>query len=271
MATQWAIQLRPTALLKDSTTYPGSQILAYNPEEGGLYISITEFIEPPDPGATGDVLTSLENIARTLSSYSNGISWNVISDGGQKAISLPQQDVAVDGAWYLNLCCLQSTLGVIASQIWYQPDLAIFRNHLFPDLQIPPYSSGDNNLGAWHIKLKQDGSPLSRQDALIARTFVIREIDSWSICLAVKTPGDLTFEGNPDDNLIVRANPSLLPGAIYPPSGEWCQREQKRPTLPFPPGSCVPPGGQGSGCYFPVKGYPACCFSRTQYPLLRGS
>ena len=110
MATEeWALQLRPTSFLEDPAVYPGPQILNLNPSEEGIYLGITSFV-PRDGADPSPVLTALQNIARALKNYGSGIAWTVTSDGGQKAVSLPQQTIDNTQAWYLNLCCLQKTL-----------------------------------------------------------------------------------------------------------------------------------------------------------------
>ena len=93
MATEeWALQLRPTSFLEDPAVYPGPQILNLNPSEEGIYLGITSFV-PRDGADPSPVLTALQNIARALKNYGSGIAWTVTSDGGQKAVSLPQQTI----------------------------------------------------------------------------------------------------------------------------------------------------------------------------------
>ena len=275
---KYAIQVRPTEYLKDPASY--NWILAADTPAEGLCIEVTDFIELADPAAACSAVVEIAEVIRASSSGSNSL-WKVTSDGGSKAVSMPQRGVETEtvNSWFLNLCCLQGTLGQVAAQIFYHPDLMDFRNNLFPNLQTGAYAVDKDNLGAWQITL--DPSPdvaLTRTQALALRSRIIQEIESWTLVLISKqdpnAPGIPVYCPMPADlnagtaQLYV-ADLKTLPPSLYPPSGQKCEEENARPLGPFPPGSCAPPYSGGDSCYFPVRGYPNCCFRRMNYPLLR--
>lgn len=287
MVLQYAVQLRPTQFLKDAVAgTPTPWILNLDRPANGLNVPVTDWATAADLLAAGvstsDIETALEAITEQLENASDGTVWKVTSDGGAKAVSMPQQGVepATLNSWFLNLCCLQGTLGQIAAQFFSYPALAVYRSKLFPKLQRKPYAPTTDNLGAWQIQLDTaPAAPLTRQEAVAARSRIIREIDSWTLVLIEQdtpnAPSVPVLWPQPaalaqGTGLVFRPQLDLLPPSIYPPMGEKCDEENRRPVRPFPPGACAPPfGGGANGCYFPVRNYPSCCFSRINFPLGR--
>lgn len=280
MALEYAIHVRPTDYLKTPADTALNWIQLADPSNDGLCIEVTGYVPAADVNVP-NACSAIETIAAVIehSSQSNP-RWKVTSEGGSKAVSMPQRGIepGTTNIWFLNLCCLQSTLGQIAAQIFSHPHLEPFRTKMFPYLEFP-YVSGKDNLGAWQIALNPSPSPpLTQTQALALRSRIIEEIESWTVCLMVRNvaavPPPPTLQcpaaaDLPAKGLLHVANIRTLPLSLYPPAGEKCDQENSRPIGPFPPGSCVPPLAGNGSCYFPVKNYPDCCFRRANYPLLR--
>lgn len=279
---QYAIQIRATEYLKGNAEF--DWVGAADLPADGLNIPATGWTN--SIGDVNDVSGALESLIEDISVGSTTM-WKVTTDGGIRAVSFPQQgQEPADGdvpetanSWFLNLCCLQGTLGQIATQIYLFPDLSPFRKILFPRMQREAYTASSDNLGAWQIELNP-GEALpsyTRQEALALRLRIINQLDSWTLVLMRRDnptatpervwPTDVELDNSVGQ--IVRPQLSSLPLSIYPPSGEKCNNERRRPVGAFPPGACAPPEGGRSDCYFPIRNYPSCCFSRTNFPLLR--
>ena len=179
---QYAIQVRPTEYLKDPGSY--GWIAAADGPATGLNIPVTNFVEL-DAAEAGDACTAVKAITNVIkaSAGMGGVAgglWKVTSDGGSKAVSMPQRGVetGTTNAWFLNICCLQGTLGQIAAQILYHPALMKFQDQLFPRLQKDAYSSDEDNLGAWQIALEPTppSSSITRTAALTLRLRIIQEL-----------------------------------------------------------------------------------------------
>ena len=266
----WAIQVRP---LTNLTFVDDADIIG-----GGLHIPITGFVGSVDEGPA---IVGLDGIFRNLLGASNGSSlWTPTTDGGNKAISVPQRgkETGTLNTWFLNLCCLQGTLGQIAQQIYSNSILIPFQSNLFPKLQKTPYSVSTDNLGAWQMELRPADGAFTLLEALEYRAAIIAELDTWYLALIRQDPGVSTpqvvwpIPGQLalGTGLVYSPFLSLLPPSIYPPGGEQCDRQNRRPRRPFPPGSCAPPGSDCcNGGYFPIRNYPGCCFTRTNFPLAR--
>ena len=246
---------------------------------GGLNIPVTGFVDGINEIETS---TALIQIFQNLKAASDGTLWKPTTDGGIKALSVPQQgkDTTTLDSYFISLCCLQSTLGHIAQQIFAIDALAPFQSNLFPRLQKTQYTNSTDNLGAWQMELKPDSGAFTYINALEIKLGIVAELDVWYLALVKQDPpGTIPVRVWPTDQNLVDTlgyvfSPfsSLLPPPLYPPSGAQCDRQNQRPLRPFPPSSCAPPNsGCESSCYFPIRKYPGCCFTRINYPLLRRS
>jgi len=273
MATTYAIHIKPRST--------AGFVQTSDPLGDGLHIPVTGFV---DVGATSesDIEGALELIYQNILTASNGVLWRPTTDGGSKAISAPQKGKTNDTqlSWFLNLCCLQGTLGQIAAQIFNSGSgpLSAFQSSLFPRLQKTPYGIDTDNLGAWQMELRPETGTFTRLEVEARKLAIRLELDTWYIALMKLTPPatlpESIWPSDPDldagTGLVYSPFLSLLPPSIYPPGGEQCDQENRRQIGPFPPGPCAPPNsGCCNGCYFPIRNYPSCCFSRTNYPLAR--
>ena len=273
----YSLEVRPLSLLPGGGYQLASLdtpwVVELDPDADGIYIPVTGMTNlglVPDVAAISDAIDDIN--VTFLQSTQTPTYWKLTTDGGSKAVSHPQRSIedASINSWFLNLCCLQGTLGQIATQVNLLPALTEFRSNLFPRLQVPPLTAFSNNLGAWNIELRAN---LTRTQAEMMRARIKLELPYWGLVLMQRANPLLppVQVGTADIVPLIKPNLLTLLPSIYPPSGEKCLEEDKRPVGPFPPDFC---GGHWPGdchgCYYPVKRYPACCFSRTNFPLKRG-
>jgi hypothetical protein len=247
---QWALQLRPTQFLTPTPAYAWVELA--NPDAGGLYLPITGWF-PASADQQQDIEQALSSIVAELKGTSGStLPWTVVTDGGLKAVSLPQKAVepATRNSWFINLCCLQITLGQLVALLYCYPALSVLRRYLFPDLQRTAYSSTTDNLGAWHMQLKTASTvanAFTRAEALAFRSKIML-LPSWELVL-VKRAGDndvptlLSACGE-----LYRPFSQLYPAPVLPPSGQTCEAQRS------------------AACY---ESSPDDCFARNNYPLAR--
>lgn len=265
--TLYALQIKPRLQEEWVLEAPG----------GGLHIALTDFVQVVDSDidAIKAALDSITSVMRSTSVDAT-LKWKVTTDGGTKAVSQPQKGIE-DGttdSWFISLCCLQKTLGQILAQLFTYDALKPFLPFLFPGMEKGLYSGSKDNLGAWHMELPIG---LTFSAAQAYRLRIIDELSAWYLTLVSTDDPTVDptvawpdpFPPDTDDGLISIPNLSMLPLSIYPPSGEQCSKEHKRPIGAFPPGACAPPGEGCNSCYFPIRNFPNCCFKRNNYPLAR--
>lgn len=226
--SKFALRVRPESLLRNEADW----MLKLDPDSKGIYVPLTGAVEVSV--AEDAVKQALRNITDQLRAAADTASapWTLHTDGGERAVSMPQQGVQkhTRDSWFLNLCCMQSTLGQLAAQLHLQAALEPFRAALFPRVQRRAYTASTDNLGAWQIELKP-ADPLTRTEALAWRSQILVEAESWALTLEKDNEVLWPTVADLDKGVGVLYRPilELLPASLYPPMGEACD-EEKAPS-----------------------------------------
>ena len=273
---QWSLQVRPIDGLTATGLSAKPWIRDLDPTNDGMGIALTDFVDSTAFSSQANVWDDIKALAKYLFNYSEGRTWDTTSEG---VLAPPQRSVATGQAsatWYLNLCCFQETLGQICALLNAKSfdSLKPFAFRVFPNVVNFAAPPDPDALGAFFIRLRPSVTAFpgfNDADAAAYRARIKYELKTWALCLVQKTVATgavtiiepLTLADAALAQLFRPLPELMFLQSLAPPNAAACDEANARPRGAFPPGPCAPRGSCGSPCYFPYKGYPDCCFSRT--------
>ena len=262
--TEYAIQVRPAIDISDPGSSPFLNPKNLDLPDGGVNIPITGFVDVAKLPAGGvpALKTHIEDIC-ALFQMAAAPKWTATTDG---TVSSPQASAQGFGTtFYLNLCCLQVTLGQLAGAI-------VFRvPNTFDSVLWPLQQNVTDELGGAALTLTNSANPVTAAEASVARDFVVAQ-SKWVVSIVEKRAGaapTVIWPTNAaaDIDKATLTVPVQYPyNAIMPVQAAAC--DPFGPIIPRPlPPCCSQP--LDSTCRCPVRGFPNCCFKMQNFPLRR--